>query len=97
MPFEKTNVKEMIDVKLEDQEFKEVYNQVKSEYRIIEQIVKTRREMKITQKELAGLANVSQQAISRLEREKHIPNVGTLIKIVNGLGLELNLVSKVAK
>lgn len=97
MPFEKINVKEMIDVKLEDQEFKEVYNQVKSEYRIIEQIVKTRREMKITQKELAGLANVSQQAISRLEREKHIPNVGTLIKIVNGLGLELNLVSKVAK
>jgi DNA-binding XRE family transcriptional regulator len=97
MPFEKTKVKEMIDVKLEDQEFKEVYNQVKSEYRIIEQIVKTRREMKITQKELAGLANVSQQAISRLEREKHIPNVGTLIKIVNGLGLELNLVSKVAK
>jgi DNA-binding XRE family transcriptional regulator len=94
MPFEQTNVKDILEIKLQDKEFKDAYDQVKSEYRIIEQIVKQRKSKKMTQKELAQKANVSQQAISRLEKEKHIPNMGTLIRILNGLGLELNLVQK---
>lgn len=97
MPFEQTNVKDILNIKLQDKEFKEAYDQVKSEYRIIEQIVKQRRSMKMTQKQLAQKANVSQQAISRLEKERHIPNMATLIRIVDGLGLELNLIKKVDK
>lgn len=97
MPFEQTNVKDILNIKLQDKEFKEAYDQVKSEYRIIEQIVKQRRSMKMTQKQLAQKANVSQQAISRLEKERHIPNMATLIRIVDGLALELNLIKKVDK
>ncbi len=97
MPFERINVKDILEVKLQDKEFKETFDQVKSEYRIIEQIVKQRKSMKMTQNQLAQKANVSQQAISRLEKERHIPNMATLIRIVDGLGLELNLIQKVTE
>ena len=50
-----------------------------------------RKKLNITQVELAKKAQVSQQAISRLEKEKHIPNLDTLLRIVDGLGLRLVL------
>lgn len=91
MPFEKLNVQALLNEELKDEKFKSSYEQVKKEYELIEQIVKIRKQKKISQVELAKKACVSQQAISRLEKEKHIPKIDTLMKIVNGLGLKLTL------
>ena len=70
------------------------YDQIRKEYELIEQIVKIRKQKKISQVDLAKKARVSQQAISRLEREKHIPKIDTLMKIVDGLGLKLTLTER---
>jgi DNA-binding XRE family transcriptional regulator len=94
MPFEKVNIKSHLEEELKSKEFRENYNRVRKEYELIEQIVAMRKKMKITQETLAKKANVSQQAISRLEKEKHIPKIDTLLKIVDGLGLKLILTER---
>jgi transcriptional regulator with XRE-family HTH domain len=50
--------------------------------------------MKITQEQLARSANVTQQAISRLEKEKHIPKIDTLMRIIDGLGMKLTITER---
>ncbi len=94
MPFEKVSISDLLDKALEDSTFKDEFHQIKSEYALIEQITSIRRGMKITQAELAKRANVSQQAISRLEKEKHLPKIDTLMRIVDGLGLKLTLAKR---
>lgn len=94
MPFKKIDVKELLEKELEDDVLKSNYDQIRKEYELIEQIVKIRKKKKISQVDLAKKARVSQQAISRLEREKHIPKIDTLMKIVDGLGLKLTLTER---
>ena len=67
---------------------------IKQEYSLIEKLVEARKAKNITQKELADLVGISQQAISRLELEKHIPKMDTLIRILDGLDLELTISPK---
>lgn len=94
MPFEKINVKSLLDEQLKDESFKANYEQIKKEYELIEQIMLIRKQKKISQVELAKRARVSQQAISRLEKEKHIPKIDTLMRIIDGLGLKLTLTER---
>jgi len=91
MPFERVNIKDILEKELTNKEVSAHFNQIKKEYELIEQIVLVRKKLNITQSELAKKAHVSQQAISRLENEKHIPNMDTLLRIVDGLGLKLVL------
>jgi DNA-binding XRE family transcriptional regulator len=94
MPFKKVNISELLKEELNNDESNEKYNSLRKEYELIEQIVRIRKNLNITQAELAEKANVSQQAISRLEKEKHIPKIDTLLKIVDGLGLKLVLTER---
>lgn len=89
MPYENINIKSRLQNQLNDPAFKEAFERVEIEYELIEQIVLARRAKSITQVRLAEITGVSQQAISRLEKEKHLPKLDTLIKIVDGLGMKL--------
>jgi DNA-binding XRE family transcriptional regulator len=91
MPFKKIDVKAIIQEELKNDEFRASYERLKNEYDLIDQIVKARKKLNVTQMQLSKLINVSQQAISRIEREKHIPKMDTLMKIVEGLGLKITL------
>lgn len=94
MPFEKVGVKPLLENEMRNADFNSNFNQTKKEYELIEQIVMMRKKLNITQAELATKTKVSQQAISRLEKEKHIPNMDTLLKIIEGLGLKLVLTER---
>ncbi len=94
MPFEKVEIKPLLENEMKNLDFKSNFNQIKKEYELIEQIVMMRKKLNITQAELAIKVKVSQQAISRLENEKHIPNMDTLLRIVDGLGLKLILIER---
>lgn len=95
MPFKKINAKEIIYEKCQcDAEFNKSYSDIKKEYSFIREIVKTRKEMGLTQESLAKRIGVKQQVISRFEQEKNIPNLDSLLKIVDGLGLEIRLHKK---
>ena len=94
MTFEKICVKDILEEKRQDQNFDREYRKIKQEYELIDRIVSERKRRNITQKELAAMTGISQQSISRLEREKHMPKIDTLIKLLDGLGLKLTVVAK---
>ncbi|MFA5585914.1 MAG: helix-turn-helix transcriptional regulator [Saccharofermentanales bacterium] len=94
MNFEKICVKEIVEEKRQDPNFDREYRKIKQEYKLIDRIVNERKKRNITQKELAAMTGISQQSISRLEREKHMPKIDTLMKLLDGLDLELTVVAK---
>ncbi|HBV95854.1 MAG: hypothetical protein JL50_04350 [Peptococcaceae bacterium BICA1-7] len=95
MPFHKIDAQMIIEEKCKnDSNFKEAYATVKKEYCIIREVVRARKEMGLTQENLAKKIGVKQQVISRFEQEKHIPTLDNFIKILDGIGLELVLQKK---
>jgi len=95
MPFKKIDAKELIESKRKDNDFDEIYKDVKKEYELIRQVVEARKKLGITQKSLADIVGVSQQEISRFENEKHIPKLSSFLRIIDAVGLEIRLESKV--
>lgn len=61
---------------------------------IISKIIERRQELGISQRELEKLTGVKQEAICRIENMKNMPQLDTLIKLMEPLGLRLS-VSKV--
>ena len=94
MVFNKIDVKSIVNKERKDKGFDSEYKKVKQEYKLIEKLIETRQEKNMTQKELAMITGVSQQAISRLELERHIPKMDTFIKVLDGLDLELTIIRK---
>ncbi len=95
MPFKKIDAKKMVNEKIKtDHEFAKAYEEVKKEYSLIEQIANARKEMGLTQQELAEKIGVSQQVISRFENEKHAPTLDRFLKILEGLDLEITINKK---
>jgi DNA-binding XRE family transcriptional regulator len=92
MPFKKIDAKKLVEEKInQDIEFEKNYNLIKEQYTLIQQVTKIRKEMGLTQKDLADKIGVKQQVISRLENEKHVPTLDNFIKILEGLDLELTI------
>jgi DNA-binding XRE family transcriptional regulator len=94
MPFKKIDAQAIVNEKRKDKEFNEHYQEVQKEYELIRQVVEARKAQGLTQKSLANIVGVSQQEISRLECEKHIPNLSSFIKILEAVGLEIKLEKK---
>lgn len=94
MPFKKINTEEIINEKRKNKEFDESYIEIEKEYALIRQVVEARKNKGLTQKNLADIVGVSQQEISRLECEKHVPNLISFIRILEALGLEIKLEKK---
>ena len=61
---------------------------------IITKIIERRQELGISQRELEKLTGVRQEAICRIENMKNMPQLDTLIKLMEPLGLRLS-VSKI--
>ena len=59
---------------------------------IIDKLIELRKEMGLTQKELAQAANLAQPAIARLENKAAIPQLDTLLKVASALGHSIELV-----
>lgn len=76
---------------LQEEEFREEYEKLRPRYEAIEQIVKARKEQKITQEELARRIGTQKSNISRLESGNYNPSLDLLIKIAEALGKKLNI------
>ena len=75
---------------------KEEYDNLEPEYKIIEQIIKLRRDLNLTQAELGKLLKVKQPVIARLESGEYNPSLSYLKKVADVLGakLEIKFISK---
>lgn len=98
MPFRKVNVKEEINKRLEnDIELKKAYDSSQREYEVLKQLVKIRKEMGLTQSDVARKSGLTQQMVSRIETVGNSPTLRSFIKYLDGLGLEIKLERKNSK
>ena len=58
---------------------------------IISTIIDRRKELGLSQRDLAKMCNVPQSSIGRIESCKTIPNISTLINIFKHLGLSFTI------
>jgi len=62
--------------------------------RIGQQIKERRKSLKVTQRQLAELAGVGINTLTKIERGEANPSLGVLDKILDTLGMELTLTIK---
>ena len=74
MPFEKVDIQKRIEEKMKiDIEFKKAYEEVQKEKKLIRKITEIRKQKGLTQKQIADMTGMKQQALSRMEKERHAP------------------------
>jgi DNA-directed RNA polymerase specialized sigma subunit len=61
------NSKKLLEEQMKDENFRKEYNNLAEEFEIAKQLIRLRKNQKLTQKQLAELAGTSQPAIARLE------------------------------
>ena len=75
--------------KLENPAFKQAYAELEVEYAIMNEMLKAREELGMSQQEISTKTGITQPDISKLENGKANPSIGTLKKIAGALGKKL--------
>lgn len=95
MPFVELNVKETIErEKANSPEFAQAWDESRTEYKLLSELVQLRKEQKLTQGDLAQLTGNKQQVISRIEKRENSPTLKTFCGLLNTLGYDLQIVKK---
>lgn len=95
MPFAEVSIKEMIEKEKESNlEFAKIWDESRTEYKLLAELVKLRKEQKMTQGELAKLTGNKQQVISRIEKRENSPTLKTFCSLLNTLGYDLQIVKR---
>ena len=80
-----------IEKRLDNEEFKNEYIALESEYKVIQSLIELRNNLNMTQKELSKLTGIDQADISRIERGLSNPTIKLLQKIADSLNMTLEL------
>ena len=95
MPFKKIDAEDMISKKRDaDPEFKELWDSSRTEYRLLGEITKLRKEKGLSQEALAEKTGYKQQVISRIENRENSPTLKTLCGLLNVLEYDIQLVPR---
>lgn len=87
----KHTFREDIEKRLDNEEFKNEYIALESEYKVIQSLIELRNSFNMTQKELSKLTGIDQADISRIERGLSNPTIKLLQKIADSLNMTLEL------
>ncbi|MFI5241198.1 MAG: helix-turn-helix domain-containing protein [Microgenomates group bacterium] len=77
--------------RLKDPAFRKAWEESEAEYQVSRVLIAARIKRKISQQQLAKVANTTQAVISRLENMTANPSVGLLQKIAQSLNLKLKI------
>jgi len=95
MPFEKINVKQTInDTLAADPELKQLWDESRTEYRVLGELVKIRKEKGLSQTELAEKTGNKQQVISRIENRENSPTLKTLCSLLDVMDYDIQFVPR---
>ena len=86
-----TKFDDFLQEQLQDPEFRKEYDALQPERAIIQAMIDARRSAGITQKELANRTGIAQGDISKLERGNANPSVKTLLRLAEGMGMNLKI------
>jgi len=88
---EHKNWKEMKQDLLKDDKVRQEYEALRPQYELIEQVIKARNELGLTQAELARRIGTKQSNISRFESGDYNPSIEFLSKVATGLDKTINI------
>lgn len=93
MPLKPVNYNERLKKTLvENPEYKKFVFDLRAEREMKIKLIEIRKEQKLTQKDIAKRAGITQQMVSRIETvNSPTPNLDTFIKYINALGFKLEL------
>ena len=95
MAFKKVDcVEELNEMIKSDSQMEKYVEEFNREYELMQEIVKVRKELGLTQKDISNRSGLTQQMVSRMEKINNSPTLINFIKYINALGLEVNLVKK---
>ncbi len=95
MGFVHVNITEEVEKERKNSpEFNKAWEESREEYRLIGEMIRIRKENKITQNKLAEITGNKQQVISRIEKKENNPSLKVFCNILNALGYELQIVKK---
>jgi HTH-type transcriptional regulator/antitoxin HipB len=80
-----------LNEKLEDKQFKQLYDEEREMLELSLQVLNTRKNLGLSQDELARKAHITQQQLSRIESGMNY-TLSTLLKVCQVLRVKLNLV-----
>ena len=78
-------------VRTVDQEIAKYMEEVEALSQIVKAMVEQRNALGLSQRELAALCGIPQSSVARIESFKTVPNLDTLLKIFQQLGLKLSV------
>ena len=78
-------------VRTVDPEISKDMEEVEALAQIVKAMVEQRNALGLSQRELAALCGIPQSSVARIESFKTVPNLDTLLKIFQQLGLKLNV------
>ena len=64
---------------------------VTPEYVTAQEVKRIRMQLGLTQKELADASHLTQSVIARMESKKAVPQLDTLLKVVDALGCDIEI------
>lgn len=95
MPFTEVNIKKAIDEeKQSNPGFAKLWDESRTEYKLLAELVQLRKAQKMTQEELATITGNKQQVISRIEKRENSPTLKTFCGLLNTLGYDLQIVKR---
>ena len=92
--FKGTNLLDFKKELLENGKAREEYERLKPKYELIHALIERRHQLRMSQERLAHITGTKQPAISRLERGDYNTRVGTFLKVVQALNLDLQVLPK---
>lgn len=78
-------------VKATDPEGKKDIEELEALASIVSAIIEKRNELGLSQRDLASICGIPQSSVARIETFKTIPNLDTVLKIMQPLGLKLSV------
>lgn len=78
-------------VKAIDEENKQQMEEIEEMTMIIGAVIEQRKALGMSQRDLASLCGIPQSSVARIESFKTTPNLDTLLKILQPLGLKLSI------
>lgn len=95
MPFTEVNIQDEIEKRrAADPEFKKAWDESRTEYRVLGELAKLRKEKGLSQVELAKKTRNKQQVISRIENHENSPTLKTLCSILDVLEYDIQFVPR---
>lgn len=95
MPFRKVDEGQRVQQAIEKEPtYEKFINQSDYQYELIKNLVAIRKELKLSQSDVAKKSGLTQQMVSRIEKLDNSPTLENLMKYITALNVTLKVVNK---